>query len=94
MHGYGRRCWLHEQMPSWNEYHVLCGAVACGDVMNLDAVHVSLRNALQHVVAEHHDLVVGSGRIVSDGAIPISIQDGAVHPTHQRHGLGTLIMDV
>ncbi len=64
--GMDRRCWLLEQMPSWNKYPAVCGAGACGDVMSVDAIHVSLRNALHHVV--------GRGRIVSDGALPISIQ--------------------
>ena len=44
------------------------------------------------VIKDEADLVVGMGRIIADGGWYFHIVDMAVHPNHQRKGLGDAIM--
>lgn len=45
------------------------------------------------VVLDEHNLVMGMGRVIGDGAIYIHIQDVIVRPAFQRQGIGKLIMN-
>lgn len=60
------------------------------------AVEAGLTKSLFGVTAIHQptDDAVGMGRILGDDAMVYQISDMAVHPDHQRRGVGTLIMDV
>ncbi|NGM68662.1 GNAT family N-acetyltransferase [Natronolimnobius sp. AArcel1] len=62
---------------------------------SLEGIERGLPNSLYGVVVVHDpsDEVVGMGRIVGDGGTVYQITDMAIHPEHQRQGLGTRIMD-
>ncbi|SDR28607.1 GNAT family N-acetyltransferase [Natronobacterium texcoconense] len=62
---------------------------------SLEGIERGLPNSVYGVVAVHEptDEVVGMGRIVGDGGTVYHISDMAVHPDHQRQGLGTRIME-
>jgi ribosomal protein S18 acetylase RimI-like enzyme len=60
-----------------------------------EGVERGLPNSLFGVVTEHEPTgeTVGMGRIVGDGGTVYQITDMAVHPDHQRRGLGTRVME-
>ncbi|MWV41843.1 GNAT family N-acetyltransferase [Natrialba sp. INN-245] len=62
---------------------------------SLEGVERGLPNSLYGVIAVHEptDETVGMGRIVGDGGTVFQITDMAVHPDHQRQGIGTRIVD-
>lgn len=61
--------------------------------MNFDAAVDALPRSLYAVVACQGEEAVGMGRIVGDGAIFFYIQDVAVDPSRQGHGIGQRILD-
>lgn len=81
-----------DRAPTLTEYREICTAVGWEALMNFAAAEASLRNSLHHVVALSGEQVVGMGRIVGDGAIYFYIQDLAVRPEHQHHGVGGMIL--
>ena len=83
---------LVERAPTLHEYRSLCTAVGWEHAINFDAASDSLARSLFHVLAVQEGNVIGMGRIVGDGAIYFYIQDIAVHPAHQRRGLGRRIV--
>lgn len=82
-----------ERVPTIKEYRAICLTVGWAEVINFDAVKAALPRSLYAVVALHDNEAVGMGRIVGDGAVFFYLQDIAVHPVHQRKGVGTRIMD-
>ncbi|MFC4436152.1 MULTISPECIES: GNAT family N-acetyltransferase [Natrialbaceae] len=60
-----------------------------------EGVERGLPNSIYGAIAVHEPSgeVVGMGRIVGDGGTVYQISDMAVHPDHQRRGLGTRIMN-
>lgn len=60
-----------------------------------EGVEQGLPNTLFGVVVVHEPTgeTVGMGRIVGDGGMVFQIGDMAVHPDHQRQGLGAEIME-
>ncbi|AFZ72903.1 GNAT family N-acetyltransferase [Natronobacterium gregoryi] len=62
---------------------------------SFEGIERGLPHSLYGVVAVHEptDEVVGMGRIVGDDGTVYHISDMAVHPDHQRQGLGTRIME-
>lgn len=84
---------LHRRMPTLEEYKAVCHAVGWTEFINFDVAEQSLKHSLFGVVVQHHDSVIGMGRIIGDGNIYYYIQDIAVVPEHQNKGIGTMIMD-
>ncbi len=60
-----------------------------------EGIERGLPNSLHGAVAVHEPTgdVVGMGRVVGDGGTVYQITDMAVHPDHQRRGLGTRLME-
>jgi predicted N-acetyltransferase YhbS len=56
------------------------------------AVEIALRNTIFSVCAMEEQYVVGLGRIVGDGAISFLLTNIIVRPSHQRRGIGSLIV--
>ena len=56
------------------------------------AVEVALSNTLFCVCAEEGQRTVGVGRVIGDGAISLLLTNVMVRPTHQRKGIGSLIV--
>jgi len=84
---------LVERAPTLSEYRQICTAVGWDTLINFDAAAASLGNSLYHVVALYDHAIVGMARIVGDGAMYFYIQDVAVLPAHQGHGVGGLLME-
>lgn len=56
------------------------------------AVEIALANTAFSVCAIEEDNVVGLGRVIGDGAISFLLTNVMVRPSHQRHGIGSLIV--
>ncbi len=84
---------LVERAPTLSEYRQICTAVGWDTLINFAAAAASLGNSLYHVVALYEHAIVGMARIVGDGAMYFYIQDVAVLPAHQGHGVGGLLME-
>ena len=60
--------------------------------MPLTAATVGLPNSVISVTIRQADTLVGMGRVIGDGGLFFQIVDIAVHPEHQRRGLGRQVM--
>lgn len=81
------------ESPSMEEFKGLREKVGWGKISN-DIVKDSLANSLFIVTVrnQEHDIAVGTGRVVGDGAMYFYIQDVIVDPEYQGQGVGDLIM--
>ena len=78
-------------LPSVEEYRQLRDA--CGlSAASFEAARRGLPNSLCATVVRLDGELVAMGRVVGDGGRNFEIVDVAVHPDHQRRGLGTRIM--
>ncbi len=57
-----------------------------------EAAANGLPNSLFSTTIRHEGRLVAMGRVVGDGGCNFEVVDIAVHPDHQRRGLGTRIM--
>lgn len=82
---------LEERTPSVEEY---CGLrrVAGMSARSPEAAALGLPNSLFAASIRLEGELVAMGRIVGDGGCNFTIVDVAVHPDHQRRGLGRRIM--
>lgn len=53
----------------------------------------AVKNSIFHLAAFDDDRIIGSGRLVGDGALVWYIEDLIVIPEYQKRGIGTLIME-
>jgi GNAT superfamily N-acetyltransferase len=80
---------LVDAIPTVEEHGSLALSVGWHAHFHWESVPASLAGSLCGVVAyDSHDQPVAMGRVVGDGAFYFYIQDVAVHPDHQRRGLG------
>jgi len=56
------------------------------------AVEVALSNTLFCVCAEENQRTFGVGRVIGDGEMSLLLTNVMVRPTHQRKGIGSLIV--
>ncbi|AXR76401.1 GNAT family N-acetyltransferase [Natrarchaeobaculum sulfurireducens] len=84
---------IREQLPEPETFAGLRDAAGMSP-RSLEGIERGLSNSIYGVVAIYRPTgeVVGMGRIVGDGGTVYQISDMAVHPDHQRRGLGTRIM--
>jgi ribosomal protein S18 acetylase RimI-like enzyme len=78
--------------PTLDEYRNICVAVGWRDYVNFDVASDALANSIYSLVVEYEGTAIGMGRIVGDGHIFFYIQDIAILPNHQGHGIGRNIM--
>lgn len=83
---------IRERTPTPDEYRDLCEAVGWGTMMNFAVAVEALSHSTFAVVAVSEKESVGMGRIVGDGAIFFYVQDIAVLPQWQGHGVGKAIL--
>jgi len=77
--------------PTSDDYRRL--RIAAGlSPKSAEAAAIGLPNTLFAVIIQHHDEVIGMGRIVGDGGLFLQIVDIAVDPAHQKLGLGKAIV--
>ena len=82
-----------DAVPTVEEHGALAIAVGWHDDFHWESVPASLAGSLCGVVAyDDEDRPVAMGRVVGDGAFYFYIQDVAVHPDHQRRGLGRQVV--
>ena len=83
---------VSDSIPAAEEYNQLrvdAGLSAKSD----KAAVIGLPNSLYFVCIRSEQLLIGMGRVISDGACFLQIVDIAVHPEYQGWGLGKLIME-
>ncbi|NHN41224.1 GNAT family N-acetyltransferase [Halorubellus sp. JP-L1] len=85
---------VRERAPTPDEFQRLRAAAGMTSRPR-EGVERGLPNSLFAVVVEHEPSgeVVGMGRIVGDDGTVYHVCDMAVHPDHQRRGLGTRVMN-
>lgn len=85
---------VQEVLPTPDEF-VTLRDVAGMTPRPRDAVERGLSESTYGVTVLHEPTgeTVGMARIVGDGATVFHVCDMAVHPDHQRQGLGTRLMD-
>lgn len=59
----------------------------------LGVLQASMESTLFWVSAYSENELIGTGRVIGDGAMYFYIQDVIVHPGHQKVGLGSQIME-
>lgn len=84
---------LVPRLPTLDENGALIHAVQWQPYTNFAAVPDALKQSLFAVVMEKDGVCVASGRLAGDGAVFVYVTDIMVHPSHQRLGLGTAVMD-
>ena len=83
---------LTEELPAVKEYCAM--RVAAGlSAKSEEAAERGLPGSLFSVCLRKDGELIGMGRIVGDGGLSYEVVDIAVHPDHQRQGLGSRIME-
>ena len=88
----GARYRIAAEPPSPAEYIELRAAAGLSR-RTVEAAERGIPNSLFAVSVRHGAELVAMGRIVGDGGCNYEIVDIAVHPDHQRQGLGTRVME-
>ncbi|WP_232687437.1 GNAT family N-acetyltransferase [Halobacterium zhouii] len=85
---------VREELPTPERFVALRDAAGMAS-RSEDGVARGLPNSVYGVtvVETETDETVGMARIVGDGATVFHVCDMAVHPDHQRQGLGSRMMD-
>lgn len=80
------------ELPGSEEYLAL--RIAAGlSPKTLEAAKLGLPRSLFGVCVREGGSLIGMGRIVGDGGCNFEVVDVAVHPDHQRRGIGYQIME-
>ena len=85
---------LREELPSVERFQELRAAAGMS-ARSREGVERGLPNSVYGVTVVEAETgeVVGMARIVGDGGSVYHVCDMAVHPDHQRQGLGSRLMD-
>jgi GNAT superfamily N-acetyltransferase len=82
-----------DAVPTVEEHGALAISVGWHHDFHWESVPASLAGSVCGVVAyDPDDRPVAMGRVVGDGAFYFYVQDVAVHPDHQRRGLGRQVV--
>src|SRR5262245_39019659 len=80
-----------QRKPSVEEFQTIVASVGFR-AHDKAAVEIALRNTIFSVCGMEDQFIVGLGRIVGDGAISFLLTNIIVRPSHQRRGIGSLIV--
>ncbi len=84
---------VRDELPTADEFVALRDA-ADMSARSMEAVEQGLPNTTFGVIAvDENGDTVGMARIIGDGGMVYHLCDMAVHPDHQRHGLGSRMME-
>ena len=85
-----------EELPSKDEFCELFSTTGWYQEHNLtdDHIYGSAKNSYYFVAARLSKLLIGCGRIISDGHVHALIVDMIVHPDYQGKGIGKKILDM
>lgn len=81
-----------DRIPTAEEHRALFEAVGWQPYTTAETEH-ALAHTLAGVVAVAGSTTIGMGRVIGDGGKFFYIQDFAVHPDHQRGGVGQQMLD-
>lgn len=81
------------RVPTPAEHRLLAESVGWGHAFDWAAMPASLSASVAGVVVTYDGRPVGMGRVVGDGVFYFYVQDVAVVPEHQGHGIGTVIVE-
>jgi ribosomal protein S18 acetylase RimI-like enzyme len=84
---------IEMRLPTPEEHRRLAEGVGWAHGFNWTALPESLDASLAGVVALDGHRVVGMGRLIGDGHMYFYIQDVAVDPGFQGHGIGHMIVE-
>jgi GNAT superfamily N-acetyltransferase len=80
-----------QRKPSVQEFQSIVASVGFR-AHDKAAIEIALRNTVFSVCAMEEEYTVGLGRVVGDGAISFLLTNIMVRPSHQRRGIGSLIV--
>jgi len=82
-------------LPDKNNFYDLFLSTGWNDEfkLNPDELERAVSKSYFTVSAYHGELLVGFGRIVSDGILHAMIYEMIIHPGYQRKGIGTEILN-
>jgi len=80
-----------QRKPSVEEFQSIVASVGFR-AHDKSAVEIALRNTVFSVCAMEKEYIVGLGRVVGDHAISFLLTNIMVRPSHQRRGIGSLIV--
>ncbi len=84
---------VRDELPTADEFIALRDAAGMS-ARSTEAVERGLPNTIFGViVVDESDETVGMARIIGDGGSVYHLCDMAVHPDHQRQGLGSRMME-
>lgn len=82
---------IKEEPPTTSEFAAL-RALAGWESPEIRILQQSIDASLYWVSVFSNQTLIGTGRVIGDGAMYFYIQDVIVHPKHQKVGLGAVIM--
>jgi len=84
-----------EKIPDKNTFFELFLTTDWNEKYRLDAdeLFAAIKNSWYTISAYESGRLVGFGRIICDGTVHALILDMIVHPSYERRGIGTLILD-
>ncbi|MFS4438750.1 GNAT family N-acetyltransferase [Paracoccaceae bacterium GXU_MW_L88] len=86
------RDWREGAPPYASDYNALRKITGLGAKSD-EAVRRGLKGGLHAVACYENGQIIAMGRVIGDGGCFVHITDIAVHPDHQRQGLGRAVMD-
>ena len=84
---------IEQRIPTVDEFRAIAEAVGWLDHFEWDVMDASLASSLFGVVALHDGRVVGTARLVGDGARYFYVQDVMVIPEHEGEGIATQLTE-
>lgn len=84
---------IEDRVATAGEHRAIAESVGWAEAFDWQTLPLSLDGSLSGVVAVVDGQAVGMGRLVGDGAKYFYIQDVAVIPQYQGHGVGKAIID-
>lgn len=83
-------------IPAKREFHHLYETTGWNNRFNFtqDELHHALCNSWYMISAYDNEMLVGFGRLISDGIYQTLLCDMIIHPNYQRRGIGREILDL
>lgn len=82
-------------LPNQEEYYNLFTTTGWNKDYNLtpEELHKSIQSSWKHISVYSKSILIGFGRIISDGVLHAIIVDLIIHPDFQKKGIGSIILN-